>query len=374
MFNTSSVIEQIEAITKHKKYWFQQQGKDLDLDHLEVNLKDFKKDRDAYIKKLNGIYQENLEKSGVDHINGLAEFVDNHTIKCNEQTYTADHILIATGSRANKLGIEGEEYTIDSDGFFDLDEVPKRALVVGGGYIGKFLKRALDISCRYLDMLKYLFSIGVRLVNKTYNYFGIACELAQILTLFGSKTTILVRDKVLASFDQEVAEKLILNFGYMGLTHKNGELIKIEKNEDGSLKATLKNGEEIEVDLILVAVGRHPLIETLKLEKTDIKLTEGKKAIETDDFENTSVEGVYAVGDVNGKIELTPVAIRAGRCLSERLFNGRHDLKMNYEYVPSVIFSHPPIASCGYSEEKAREKFGDENIEIYKTEFKSKSS
>lgn len=119
-----------------------------------------------------------------------------------------------------------------------------------------------------------------------------------------------------------------------------------------------------------MAVGREPNIQTLNLSNTDVKLNKFNMII-TDEFENTTAKGIYSVGDCNGKVALTPVAIKAGRIVAERIFNGRTDLKMNYDNIPSVIFSHPPIGSVGLSEEKAVEKYGKDNIKIYKTVFKN---
>lgn len=200
----------------------------------------------------------------------------------------------------------------------------------------------------------------------------IATELSQILSTLGSKVTILVRRCVLSTFDSELANYQMENLEKSGIGFICGELTKIEKNTEGTFTVTRKDGGTQTVDAVLMAVGRVGNIKGSGiLEHTDIKTVPGMDTIKVDEFENTNVKGVYAVGDVNGKIALTPVAIRAGRCLAERLFNGKTTLKVDYENIPSVIFSHPPIGSVGLSEDKAIQKYGSTNIKVYKTSFTS---
>lgn len=300
---------------------------------LDLNMAEFKKDRDAYIARLNGIYQKNLDNSGVTHVQGHAKFLDNNTLECNGETYQAEHICIATGSTPNILDVPGKEYAITSDGFFDLTEIPKRTIVVGGGYI--------------------------------------ATELSQILQIFGSQVTTLVRNCLLSTFDQELSQYQALNFEHLGVQLKCGQIAKIEKNPDGSLKVTNEDGDVQEVDCVLMAVGRHSNLNGLSIENTDVEL-HPNKVVKTDEYQNTTAKNVYAVGDIDGRAALTPVAIRAGRTVAERVFNNRPGLKVDYTNIPSVIFSHPPIGSVGLSEEKAIQIHGEENISIYKTEFGSK--
>lgn len=183
--------------------------------------------------------------------------------------------------------------------------------------------------------------------------------------------SILVRKCLLSTFDQELASYQVKNFEHLGVEFVCGELAKIEKNSDGSLKTTRKDGTVQEVDCVLVAVGRSPNIGSLDLNNTDVKLTD-KKAIQTDEYLKTTAKGIYSVGDVDGKVPLTPVAIKAGRIVAERVFNNRPNLKMDFSNIPSVIFSHPPLGSVGLSEEKAIERHGKENISIYRAEFARK--
>lgn len=172
----------------------------------------------------------------------------------------------------------------------------------------------------------------------------------------------------MATFDQELASFQHDNFEHLGITNKCGEAKRIDKNADGSLKVTFDDDTNAEFDCVIMAVGRRSNVDDLDLNNTDVKLNE-RRVIITDEYQNTTADGVYAVGDVDGRIALTPVAIRAGRTVSERIFNNRPGLKVNYENIPSVIFSHPPIGSVGLSEEAAREKYGRDNINVYKTEF-----
>ena len=331
MYQTSTILQSFNEIEMYKSRWFKQN--DQIINPIEINLSDYKKDRDAYIKRLNNIYQKNLDNSDVEGIFGKASFLDNNTIECNGDTYQAENILIACGGMPSKLDVPGNEHTINSDQFFDLKEVPKRTIVVGGGYI--------------------------------------ATELSQIISTFGSKVTILVRKCLLSTFDQELAGFQVNNLENSGITYQCGEVEKIDKNEDGSLKVTFQDGKIQEVDCVLVAIGRSPMLGPLKLENTDVEYDQSK--IHTDEFDKTTADSIHAVGDCNGKVALTPVAIRAGRIVAERLFNNRPQLKMNYDNVPSVIFSNPPIGSVGLSEEKAVEKYGKDDLNIYKTTFGSKS-
>ena len=233
------------------------------------------------------------------------------------------------------MNIPGEEHAITSNEFFELEEVPKRTLVVGGGYI--------------------------------------AIELSQILASLGSDVSILVRRCILSTFDQELAGYQMENLEKSGVEFICGELTKIVKNSDGSLTVTRKNGKTQTVDCVLVAVGRVGNIEKLNLKNTEVQF-DHNGIIKVDEYENTTANGVYAIGDVGGNTALTPVAIRSGRTLAERLFNNRPGLKVDYSYIPSVIFSHPPIGSIGLSEEQAIETYGSVNLNIYRTSFTSKFS
>ena len=297
-----------------------------------INKFDFAKlkaNRQAYI---HGSYERGFDSNGVERVYEYARFVDPHTVEVAGERYTAPHILIATGGHALYPNIPGSEYGITSDGFFELDEVPKRTAVIGAGYI--------------------------------------AVEVAGVLNALGSDTHLFVRkDRPLRTFDKDIVDVLVDEMAKSGPTlHTHANATEVVKNADNSLTISFDNGETITVDCLIWAIGRAANTSGFGLEKTGVKLTE-KGTIYSDEFENTSVSGIYALGDVTGKLDLTPVAVKAGRQLSERLFNNKADAKLDYTDVATVVFSHPVIGSVGLTEEKAIAKYGEENIKVYKSSF-----
>ncbi len=300
-----------------------------------INKFDFatlKANRQAYIDRIHGSYERGFDSNGVERVYEYARFVDPHTVEVAGERYTAPHILIATGGHALYPNIPGSEYGITSDGFFELDEVPKRTAVIGAGYI--------------------------------------AVEVAGVLNALGSDTHLFVRkDRPLRTFDKDIVDVLVDQMAKSGPTlHTHANATEVVKNADDSLTISFDNGETITVDCLIWAIGRAANTSGFGLEKTGVKLTE-KGAIYSDEFENTSVPGIYALGDVTGKLDLTPVAVKAGRQLSERLFNNKADAKLDYTDVATVVFSHPVIGSVGLTEEKAIAKYGAENIKVYKSSF-----
>ena len=300
-----------------------------------VNKFDFarlKANRQAYIDRIQGSYERGFDSNGVERVYEYARFVDPHTVEVAGERYTAPHILIATGGHALYPNIPGSEYGITSDGFFELDEVPKRTAVIGAGYI--------------------------------------AVEVAGVLNALGSDTHLFVRkDRPLRTFDKDIVDVLVDEMAKSGPTlHTHANATEVVKNADDSLTISFDNGETITVDCLIWAIGRAANTSGFGLEKTGVKLTE-KGTIYSDEFENTSVPGIYALGDVTGKLDLTPVAVKAGRQLSERLFNNKADAKLDYTDVATVVFSHPVIGSVGLTEEKAIAKYGPENIKVYKSSF-----
>ncbi|PLV57816.1 glutathione-disulfide reductase [Erwinia sp. B116] len=290
------------------------------------------KNRSAYIDRIHTSYDNVLGKNKVDVIKGYARFVDAHTVEVNGEKITADHILIATGGRPSHPDIPGAEYGIDSDGFFDLKAMPERTAVVGAGYI--------------------------------------AIEIAGVLNALGSETHLFVRKHApLRSFDPLIVDTLLEVIITEGPTlHTEAVPKAVVKNADGSLTLQLEDGREQTVDSLIWAIGREPMTDNLNIEAAGVKLNE-KGYISVDKYQNTSVEGVYAVGDNTGAVELTPVAVAAGRRLSERLFNNKPDEHLDYSNVPTVVFSHPPIGTVGLTEPEAREKFGDDQVKVYKSAF-----
>ena len=300
-----------------------------------INKFDFatlKANRQAYIDRIHGSYERGFDSNGVERVYEYARFVDPHTVEVAGERYTAPHILIATGGHALYPNIPGSEYGITSDGFFELDEVPKRTAVIGAGYI--------------------------------------AVEVAGVLNALGSDTHLFVRkDRPLRTFDKDIVDVLVDEMAKSGPTlHTHANVTEVVKNADDSLTISFDNGETIPVDCLIWAIGRAANTSGFGLEKTGVKLTE-KGTIYSDEFENTSVPGIYALGDVTGKLDLTPVAVKAGRQLSERIFNNKADAKLDYTDVATVVFSHPVIGAVGLTEEKAIAKYGSENIKVYKSSF-----
>ena len=298
----------------------------------KFNFATLKANRQAYIDRIHGSYERGFDSNGVERVYEYARFVDPHTVEVAGERYTAPHILIATGGHALYPNIPGSEYGITSDGFFELDEVPKRTAVIGAGYI--------------------------------------AVEVAGVLNALGSDTHLFVRkDRPLRTFDKDIVDVLVDEMAKSGPTlHTHANVTEVVKNADDSLTISFDNGETITVDCLIWTIGRAANTSGFGLEKTGVKLTE-KGTIYSDEFENTSVPGIYALGDVTGKLDLTPVAVKAGRQLSERLFNNKADAKLDYTDVATVVFSHPVIGSVGLTEEKAIAKYGAENIKVYKSSF-----
>ncbi|KGQ50761.1 glutathione reductase [Gallibacterium anatis 10672-6] len=302
-----------------------------------VNQFDFAKlreSREAYIDRIHQSYERVLGNNKVDIIRGFAKFVDAHTVEVNGELIRAKHILIATGGRPSHPNIEGAEYGIDSDGVFALKALPKRVAVVGAGYI--------------------------------------AVELSGVLHSLGVETHLFVRKHApLRNFDPLIVETLVEIMNSEGATlHTHAIPQKVVKNDDGSLTLFLEDGRSQTVDCLVWAIGRVPMTDQLNLEAAGVK-TNSKGFIEVDKYQNTNVQGIYAVGDNTGAVELTPVAVAAGRRLSERLFNNKPTEHLDYNLIPTVVFSHPPIGTVGLTEPQAIELYGAENVKVYKSTFTS---
>lgn len=303
-----------------------------------LNFKKMKANRDQFIEYLHGAYQSGLDSNNVEVIKGYGSFVDEHTVAVDGAEYTADHILIASGGRPKRLDIPGSEYGIDSDGFFDLEELPASIAVIGGGYIG------VEIS----GLLRT---------------FGVDAHVFEFLP------------SVMDTFDDVIKEgymEIAENEGFADKIHTNASAVEVEKNGEKYV-IHFKDGSTHETDLVLWATGREPNVENLNLEAVDVELADNGH-IKVDKYQNTTAENIYSVGDVIGKINLTPVAIAAGRQLSERLFNGQADAHLEYKDIPTVVFTEPPIGTAGLTEEEAVEEYGEGNLKIYKTSFTSMHS
>ena len=303
---------------------------------IDVKGFDFKKlveTRQKYISNIHRSYETNLAKNKVEVIQGFAKFVDAKTVEVNGELITADHILIATGGRPVFPDVKGAEYGIDSDGFFELEQLPERVAVVGAGYV--------------------------------------AVEIAGVLRSLGSEVDLYVRQhSPLRSFDHSIVNVLIEEMDKEGIElHTHTVIKEVIKNGDGSLTIDLEDGRTNTVDCLIWAVGREPATDKINLEVTGVE-TNSIGKIKVDKFQNTNVEGIYAVGDIiENSIDLTPVAVAAGRRLSERLFNNKPNEHLDYNLVPTVIFTHPPIGTIGMSEMQAIAQYGEDSIKCYSSTF-----
>jgi len=290
------------------------------------------KNRTAYIERIHASYAAGLDKNKVDVIRGHARFINACTIEVNGERMTADHILIATGGHPLRPGIPGAEHGLDSDGFFALSALPRRTAVVGAGYI--------------------------------------AVELAGVLNALGSDTHLFVRRHApLRHFDPLLADTLVEVMRAEGpQLHTDASPTAVHKNADDSLTLELANGERHETDCIIWAIGRAPHTAGLGLDAAGVAVNE-RGHITVDKYQNTNVPGIYAVGDITGQVELTPVAVAAGRRLAERLFNHKNDEHLDYANIPSVVFSHPPIGTVGLTEPEARAQHGDAAVKVYQSAF-----
>ena len=291
-----------------------------------------KQKRDAYIERLNGIYQRNLELDEISVYRGPGRFAGANEVEVNGELLQARHIVIATGGRPQVPDIPGAELGITSDGFFELEQLPPRTVIVGAGYI--------------------------------------AVELAGVLNSLGSDVTLILRKQTfLRSFDASLREALMEEMIDSGVNILHStHMSSIRKQDNGLLHVVSSHSEDIhDVDCFIWAIGRTSNTDAIGLENTGIEVNEDG-FIETDEFQNTAIAGIYAVGDITGRAALTPVAIAAGRCLADRLFNNQPQAKLDYQNIPSVVFSHPPIGTVGLTEDAARERYGDQ-VKVYQSRF-----
>jgi glutathione-disulfide reductase len=287
--------------------------------------------REKYIGNINKYWNAYVSDNGIDRIAGQARFVDAHSVEVNDEQYRAEHIVIATGGQPIVPPVAGAELGITSDGFFELREQPQRVAVIGGGYIG--------------------------------------VELSGVLNALGSNVTIIaLENRLLERFDPMLSEILEKEMRAQGIQVRTGfKVTGLAKSAEGILVRGEHDTSIAAFDAVIWAVGRRPNTHTLNLAAAGIEVL-SNGVIPVDEYENTNVVGIYAIGDVTGKLPLTPVAIAAGRRLAERLFNGKRESKLDYRNIPSVVFAHPPIATVGMTEAEARRQFG-EAVTIYKSEF-----
>ncbi|MGX7441946.1 glutathione-disulfide reductase [Aerococcus urinae] len=307
---------------------------------IDAPLKNFdfqtlKKHRNEYIDRVHNSYFKGFESRGTHYKKGYAKFVEDHIVEVDGEQFYGEHISVLTGGRpALPEGIPGIDLVDVSDDVFNWDELPESLLIVGAGYI--------------------------------------AVEMAGMLREFGVDVTLAVRHETpLRQYEPKITESLMENMKKQGITVlSNHNVTKIEKTEDGTLRTIFKEDDEVVSDRVLYAIGRQPNTENIGLENTSIELTD-KGYIKVDDYHNTTADKVYAFGDVIGKVELTPVAIKVGRTLSDHLFNGQDPFYLDYNMVPSIVFAHPPIITMGYTEEAAKVAFEGQKITTYDTNFTS---
>lgn len=287
--------------------------------------------KDREINRLNGIYRNLLVNSGVTLHEAHAKIVGRHEVEVNGERYTAKNILIATGGWPQIPEIPGHEHAISSNQAFFLKELPKRVLVVGGGYI--------------------------------------AVEFAGIFHGLGANTTLLYRgDLFLRGFDGSVRKHLQEELTKRGLDLQfNADIARIDKQSDGSLKATLKDGRVLEADCVFYATGRRPMLDNLGLENTDVQLDD-KGFIKVDEQYQTTEPSILALGDVIGRVQLTPVALAEGMAVARRLFKPEHYRPVDYKMIPTAVFSLPNIGTVGLTEEEARE--AGHEVVIYESRFR----
>jgi glutathione reductase (NADPH) len=292
-----------------------------------------KEKRDAYVLRLNGIYEGNLARRGIALVRARAHFVEPGIVSAAGEALAAPLIVIATGGRPLLPPIPGAELGITSDGFFELPLRPERVVVVGSGYI--------------------------------------AVELTGIFAALGSAVTLVLRgETALKKFDAMLGESMLRILREQGVQIvANASPAALEAAGGGAMEIAMRDGRRIgPCDCVLWAVGRAPVVEDLHLERAGVQL-DAYGFIVTDRYQTTSAAGVYAIGDVTGRAALTPVAIAAGRRLAERLFAGQADRHLDYHNIPTVVFGHPPIGTVGLTEQAARDDYGDEDVTVFKTSF-----
>jgi glutathione reductase (NADPH) len=288
--------------------------------------------RDRYVRGINEWYHTYLADSNIDEISGTASFSDARTLLVNGVRYTAEHVVIAPGSFPMLPAIPGVELGITSDGFFELSELPYRVAVVGAGYI--------------------------------------AVELAGMLNALGSEVTMLLRgEQMLRRFDAMLRENLMEEMIRSGINIVTSSCIaRVSADDTGAIALHGETGQEFSgFDTLIWAIGRAPATAALQLERAGVE-TDEDGYVCTDEYQNTNVAGIYAVGDVTGRAQLTPVAIAAARRLADRLFGNQPQRKLDYNMIPTVVFSHPPLGTVGLTESEARDRHGDA-VKVYQTRF-----
>ncbi|MBB3104023.1 glutathione-disulfide reductase [Azomonas macrocytogenes] len=287
--------------------------------------------KNSEIERLNGIYKNLLVESGVTLFQEHAQILDAHRIEVAGKSYTSEHILIATGGWPHVPEFPGNEHVITSNEAFYLPSLPKRTLVVGGGYI--------------------------------------AVEFASILNGCGSETRLLYRGELfMRGFDGSLRDHLKNEMIKKGIDLQfNTDIARVDKQADGTLKATLKDGRVMEADCILYATGRRPMLDNLGLENVEIE-RDKRGYLVVDNLFQTTTPSILAIGDVIGRIQLTPVALAEGMAVARHLFKPEEYRPVDYKLIPTAVFSLPNLATVGLTEEEAREK--GVRLRIYESRFR----
>ncbi|WP_095079204.1 glutathione-disulfide reductase [Pseudomonas sp. Irchel s3h17] len=287
--------------------------------------------KDHEINRLNGIYRNLLVNSGVTLHEGHAKLLDPHTVEVNGQRFTAKTILVATGGWPQIPEIPGREHAISSNEAFFLKALPKRVLVVGGGYI--------------------------------------AVEFAGIFHGLGAETTLLYRGELfLRGFDGSVRKHLQEELTRRGMDLQfNADIERIDKQADGSLNVTLKDGRQLQADCVFYATGRRPMLDNLGLENTRVTF-DNKGFVEVDELYQTAEPSILAIGDVIGRVQLTPVALAEGMAVARRLFKPEQYRPVDYNLIPTAVFSLPNIGTVGLTEEQARE--AGHEVQLFESRFR----
>jgi len=290
-----------------------------------------KEARDAYVRRLNGLYAGNLERRGIRHVAAAARFHDSFTVVAGDELLSAPHVVIASGGRPIVPQVPGAGYGITSDGFFQLGQRPLSIVIVGSGYV--------------------------------------AVEIAGVLAALGTRVTLAIRhDMVLRSFDAMLSAALMSAMRADGIEIVDHAVPAQVRRVGDHHELWTADGRVLgPFECVLWAVGREPAVEALGLEQAGVRQYDDGYVI-TDRFQETSVPGVYAIGDVTGRLALTPVAIAAGRRLADRVFGGQAERHLDYDLVPTVVFSHPPIGTVGLTEAEARDVHGD-SVRCYTAGF-----
>lgn len=287
--------------------------------------------RDAYVQRLNSIYENNLDKRGVEYIAGAARFIDANTVAVGDETYRAERIVIATGGRPTVPDVPGADHGIVSDDFFLLEERPQRILIAGSGYV--------------------------------------AVELGGVFNALGSDVQMVVRkDGVIRSFDAMLGEQVMEAMYKSGIAIETGVIpMSVEKNDDGIVLMSEDGRRFGPADCLLWAIGRRANTDGLSLDKAGVEI-DARGFVPVDKYQQTNVEHIFAIGDVTGSQALTPVAIAAGRRLADRIYGGMEGRHLEYSMIPTVVFSHPPMGTVGLTEAEARAGYGDD-VQVYTSGF-----